>query len=537
MAVKLSPLAGAGWQFFTDNGVPLAGGKLFTYAAGGTTLTATYTTSAGNVANSNPIILDSAGRTPAEVWLTEGTVYKLVLKTSTDTTIATWDNIPGINDLSSLSGSGGSASVGFINVGTGAVATTVQARLRQTVSVKDYGATGDGVTDDTSALNNARAYAASAAAAGNVVEIVWPAGRYKYTTSPNWAINRLHMRADGEVWLIGSDGPGFLLDGGATGDGKYGIKIKGDFLIYAIGASSTHGVYMRAISKSDLEFNIRGAESSNSGLYMEWGVSNTMRVLAGVNEGGWYPTFTPARGMTLTQRASSEQSSYNVFVNCELSGCPIGAYLDAALGNAFMSGAMQANTTYNMQMTSNAWANKFFGTDFEASVGDFDIICDGFDNQFIGVDCEDLIKFTAAARDNAVIGGSTEDLVIDAGAARTRIMGLIYNRFTTGTITDNGDLTRFRDIVNKQTGVVSNTPPAKITVNVNASPFTYTNGTGGELSVLISGGTVSLLEFVRAAVGESINYAGTSGIMLTLSPADAVKVTYSAAPAMLVYTR
>jgi hypothetical protein len=116
-------------------------------------------------------------------------------------------------------------------------------------------------------------------------------------------------------------------------------------------------------------------------------------------------------------------------------------------------------------------------------------------------------------------------------------MGLIYNRFTTGTITDNGDFTRFRDIVNKQTGVVSNTPPTKITVNVNASPFTYTNGTGGELSVLITGGTVSLLEFIRASVGETINYDGTTGIMLTLSPADAVEVTYTAAPAMLVYTR
>jgi len=132
MAVKISPLAGAGWQFFTDNGVPLAGGKLFTYAAGGTTPTATYTTSAGNVANSNPIILDSAGRTPAEVWLTEGTIYKFVLKTSTDTTIATWDNIPGINDFTSLTGSGGSAAVGFINVGTGAVATTGQTASRTT---------------------------------------------------------------------------------------------------------------------------------------------------------------------------------------------------------------------------------------------------------------------------------------------------------------------------------------------------------------------------------------------------------------------
>lgn len=537
MAVKFSSLAGAGWQFFTDSGVPLTGGKLYTYTAGTTTPATTYTTSAGNVAQANPIVLDSAGRVPNEIWLTEGATYKFVLKTSTDTTIATWDNIPSLNDLSALTGSGGSASVGYINVGTGATATTVQARLRQTISVKDFGATGDGTTDDTTAISNARAYAASAAAAGNVVEIVWPAGRYKYTTSPNWAINRLHMRADGEVWLIGSDGPGFLLDGGSVGDGKYGIKVKGDFLIYAVGASSTHGVYMRAISKSDLEFNIRGAHSSYSGLYMEWGVSNTIRLLAGVNEGGWYPSYTPAKALTLTQRGANEQSSYNVFINCELSGCPTGAYLDASLGNTFFGGAIQANTNYGAQLTLNAWANKFYGTDFEANTNNLDIECDGYENQFFGVDCEDLIKFTANADDNAVFGGTTESLTIDSGAKQTRVIGLLYNRFNAGSITDNGTRTRFRDIVNKQTAVVSNTPLAKTTLSLSGSPYTYTNNTGGEVSVLITGGTVSALEFIRAAVGESINYAGTSGIMLTLSPADAVKVTYSAAPAMLVYTR
>jgi hypothetical protein len=47
MSVNLSLLAGAGWQFFTDDGVPLAGGLLYTYAAGTTTPQAPYTSSSG----------------------------------------------------------------------------------------------------------------------------------------------------------------------------------------------------------------------------------------------------------------------------------------------------------------------------------------------------------------------------------------------------------------------------------------------------------------------------------------------------------
>ena len=96
MAVFLSPIGGAGWQFFNNDGTVLAGGKLYTYAAGTSTPKTTYTTSAGSIAHANPIVLDSSGRVPGgEIWLTAGT-YKFSLFTSANVLIATYDNISGI---------------------------------------------------------------------------------------------------------------------------------------------------------------------------------------------------------------------------------------------------------------------------------------------------------------------------------------------------------------------------------------------------------------------------------------------------------
>jgi hypothetical protein len=128
MAVNLSPLAGAGWQFFDNNGVILSGGLLYTYAAGTTTPQATYTSSTGVTANANPIVLDSAGRTTNEVWLTSGVVYKFTLKTSTGTTLWTYDNVSGVNDFFIFATSSGSSLIGYLPAAGSA--TTVQAAIR-----------------------------------------------------------------------------------------------------------------------------------------------------------------------------------------------------------------------------------------------------------------------------------------------------------------------------------------------------------------------------------------------------------------------
>ncbi len=101
MAVFLSPVGGVAAQFFTNTGAVLTGGKLYTYAAGTTTPLPSYTTSLGNVARTNPIVLDAAGRVPdgGEIWITSAS-YKFVLKDSNDVLIATYDNISGIGAAS-----------------------------------------------------------------------------------------------------------------------------------------------------------------------------------------------------------------------------------------------------------------------------------------------------------------------------------------------------------------------------------------------------------------------------------------------------
>jgi hypothetical protein len=93
-AVSLSVFGGVGAQFFDNNGNPLSGGKIYTYEAGTTTPLASYTSSSGNTAHTNPIVLNAAGRVPSggEIWV-QLRLYKFVLETSTGVLIATYDNV------------------------------------------------------------------------------------------------------------------------------------------------------------------------------------------------------------------------------------------------------------------------------------------------------------------------------------------------------------------------------------------------------------------------------------------------------------
>ena len=104
MSVFFSPI-GNDAPFLDASGNPLNAGLLYTYEAGSSTPATTYTTSAGSVANANPIVLNSngypaSGGSVVSIWLTATQAYKFTLKTSAGVEVWSRDGISGINDQS-----------------------------------------------------------------------------------------------------------------------------------------------------------------------------------------------------------------------------------------------------------------------------------------------------------------------------------------------------------------------------------------------------------------------------------------------------
>lgn len=102
MAVNFSPIFNS--QSVDSSGAPASGWKVYSYVANSATPLATYTTEAGDVEQSNPVVLNSLGfPTTGQIWLTANTAYKLVLTNAADVVQKTEDNILGVPDIAATS--------------------------------------------------------------------------------------------------------------------------------------------------------------------------------------------------------------------------------------------------------------------------------------------------------------------------------------------------------------------------------------------------------------------------------------------------
>ena len=135
-------------------------------------------------------LAEKAGRA---LQVSVSTVANIVLPAPSAGTLLGWDatgsNLINIiaqtgTSLVNLASSAGSSLVGFTQSGTGAIARTSQDKARESVSVKDFGAVGDGVTDDTLAIQAAINYVCNQTTTtiGNGGgRLFFPAGKYRFT--------------------------------------------------------------------------------------------------------------------------------------------------------------------------------------------------------------------------------------------------------------------------------------------------------------------------------------------------------------------
>lgn len=180
--------------------------------------------------NDNTVALGAAGFSYADLFLGSGGVLNFANGTYTVTQAGSTLNFSGgitlgsplpIEDLPLgtagylLMGNGASAPSyeGFLQAGTGAVEQAWLGKVQQIVSVKDFGAVGDGVADDTAAIQLTIDYVRSLTNGGTVY---FPFGQYRITST-------LDCFPDGDLIFRG-DGYGSQIVVDFEGPDTIGLK-------------------------------------------------------------------------------------------------------------------------------------------------------------------------------------------------------------------------------------------------------------------------------------------------------------------------
>lgn len=568
------------YQFSDATGTPLAGGTLTTYIAGTNTLTNTWQDQALSIANTNPITLDSRGE--CVLWLNSTVNYKFVLKNAAGVTQWTVDNISGSDNglRDALAASGGSALVGFLQSGTGASARTVQAKLRDTVSVKDFGAVGDGVTNDTAAIQ--AAMTATNSLGGGT--LYFPVGTYLVASTitattgvkfagagPNVSVIKTTsatadvIKFDAES--CGVDGLGFASSITRTGGSFIYVTLNGsncrinNFRMtgYYIGIygtnSSTYwiseglmygpvanarGIQLTGtvagggndiyINKVTMSAGANVASAAGINLINTGAVNITdcdiirhgkcLLINPGSSQFVAYVYANNSYFDTATNGVSIEPTGTGFAQGIRMVGCWTSAHTDSGIKIA------AGSTLYGLELIGHQCLSNgvdgltaLAGTDVQINGGAF---CG---NTGSGISFAAGVSFWSAVgvRSGNGLGkaGNQVGIYVAPGASNVyRVVGCDLTGNTTTNFSDGGTGT-----VKNIRGNIGVTSGATGTIVVGASPFTYTAGALPE-TIYINQGTVSLVVVNGVGVFQSSN------VSVLVQPNSTVVVTYTVTPSM-----
>lgn len=287
-----------------------------------------------------------------------------------------------------------SSEVTFIQAGANAVERTAQGKMRDFFSVKDFGAVGDGVVDDTTAINNA--YTAAQAAGG--IEVFFPAGTYKTTgtiTCPSKCTTRAPQA------IISYTGSGVAFDIQGVWDTDAGV-LKGDninilpvvtrtSLGWNAGTDST-SVGIRIANRKMSTFFVRGIRFFYRGLVLESTTANTVcntfhiGFISNNQYGIDFGTITPGWG-----------TNQNQFIGGQVS-------IDSAYT------AVSPRISINMPDVGENNTNVFVGVNLEKGGNEKAIVCASPENMFLNCRFEGggstAGYITISGNRNRLIGGA-----------------------------------------------------------------------------------------------------------------------------------
>jgi hypothetical protein len=489
MTVTLSLFAGAGAQFLDNNGVMLSGGLVYTYGAGTTTPLAAYTSNTGDTALANPIVLDASGRVPTgQIWLTYGQGYKFTIKTSTGTLIGTYDNIPSaalpplVNDAASIAyeqgatvtagnfiigqtylitfiGSTNFQSIGAVSntvgiyftatgvgsgSGTAEISRSVEIKLQESISVTDFGAVGNGIADDTAAIQ------AALSAASNRT-LYFPKGDYKISSTINFGLTTSILGEGPQASRIIATQAGVAVQINAPvpspGD-TYSQRFENFGIVGNV--NTTFGFWMMrcvycnfkdvwvssppGISAAYAGFRVSGAmylntyencianttDNTQATVGSGWWIGNGLNEVGNANALTNVNTYITCRGANYANGYDVDYSAGNVFLNCDAEICSTATFHVRCLYSKFIAPWQEVGDMVFDQYIPTDGSG---GTTAAQSPIYNEVNCSLPSNAIINYG-----NFTTFS------GGKLNNLTIGTNAINTRLLAIEINN----TLTNNG---------------------------------------------------------------------------------------------------
>jgi hypothetical protein len=191
----------------------------------------------------------------------------------------------------------GSHQVDFLPAGTGAVTTLLQDKLREVVSVKDFGALGNGSNDDTAEIQAAITYAASLATASpnRGMVVYFPPGQYIVSGSLTISSSRVSLRGAGSshvrILRAANYGNTFTIQSETAGTLNIltRVEISGMTLEHNVGAGTAMtDAHIKAVAVTYLRIKDVEIVSGKYGIALYGGVDTEIDscYLTGISTGG-----------------------------------------------------------------------------------------------------------------------------------------------------------------------------------------------------------------------------------------------------------